>query len=216
MSVLHGRLIAVEGPIGVGKTSLASALARHLEAELVLENTDNPFLPEFYRDRPGASFQAQLFFLLTRYGQLQELKQRSLFRPVAVSDYIFEKDRVFAHLNLSDQELLIYEKIYEVLEPAVPRPDLVIYLQASDDVLMRRIRLRRREYEHDISPDYVAQVNEAYNYFFHHYRSTPLLLINTSDIDFVKRPSDLDELIGQIERMEGGTRFFVPPASDRE
>jgi deoxyadenosine/deoxycytidine kinase len=208
------RFIAVEGPIGVGKSSLADALARRLEAECVLEDTQNPFLSDFYRDRPGAAFQAQLFFLLTRHGQQSELRQRSLFRPVTVADYIFPKDRIFAHLNLSDDELLIYEKIYGILEKEVARPDLVIYLQASTDVLLRRIRMRRRDFELQIATEYVNQINEAYNYYFYHYRETPLLVINTSEIDFVKRPADLEELIRQIQKMEGGTRFFVPPASE--
>src|SRR5262249_6834259 len=154
--------------------------------------------------------QAQLFFLLTRYRQQLALKQRSLFRPVTVSDYIFAKDRIFAHLNLTDDELLLYEKIYEVLEPQVVKPDLVIFLQASTEVLLRRPRLRRRDYEVEISSEYVIQVNEAYSYFFYHYRTTPLLVMNTTEIDFVKRPADLEELVRQIQRMEAGTRFFVP------
>ena len=214
MSALAGKFLAIEGPIGVGKTSLVDSLARRLDAEKVLEDTANPFLNPFYADKPGAAFQAQLFFLLTRYQQQLRLRQRSLFRPLTVSDYLFTKDRIFAHLNLSDDELLLYEKIYEVLEPQLAKPDVVIYLQASTEVLLRRIRMRRRDYEADISPEYVNQVNEAYNYFFYHYRATPLLVINTSEIDFVKRPADLDELIRQIQKVEGGTRFFVPPASE--
>lgn len=207
------RYVAVEGPIGVGKTSFVDALARRLGAERVLEDTSNPFLDDFYRDRPGASFQAQLFFLLTRYRQQQDLRQRSLFRPVTVADYLFTKDRLFAHLNLSDGELLIYEKVYEILAPQIPSPELVIYLQASTEVLLRRIKLRRRDIEVDIEPEYVEQVNEAYRYFFHHYRASPLLVIDTSDIDFVKNPKDLDELLRQLDRMEGGTQYFVPPSS---
>ena len=212
---MNARLIAVEGPIGVGKTSLADALARTLDAELVLEDTHNPFLADFYRDSPGAAFQAQLVFLLGRYQQQKTLRQQSLFRAATVADYIFSKDRIFAHLNLNDDELHIYERIYAILEPEVPRPDLVIYLQATTDVLLRRIGMRRREVEGAIAPEYVHQVNEAYSYFFYHYRATPLLVINTSEIDFVKRPGDLEELIGQIRKMEGGTRFFVPPSSEK-
>jgi deoxyadenosine/deoxycytidine kinase len=207
------RHIAVDGPIGVGKTSLATALARRLDGDLILEDDNNPFLAPFYDDRPGAAFQAQLFFLLTRHGQLLELRQRSLFRPLAVTDYLFAKDRIFAHINLSDDELLIYERLYRILEPDLPRPDLVIYLQASSEVLLQRIRTRRRDFERRIDPDYVNQVNEAYSYFFYHYRASPLLVINTNDIDFVKRPGDLEELIQQIELSEGGTRFFAPPSS---
>ena len=214
MSGVSYRYIAVEGPIGVGKTSFVVALARRLGAQSVLEDTDNPFLMDFYGDKTGAAFQAQLFFLLTRYRQLLELRQRSLFQPITIADYLFAKDRMFAHLNLDDGELLIYERLYEILEPQIPRPELVIYLQASTDVLMKRIRRRRREVEVDISPEYVEGVNEAYRYYFHHYRSSPLLVLKTSRIDFVKNPKDLDELVRQIEKMEGGTRYFVPPSSE--
>lgn len=210
------RYLAVEGPIGVGKTSFVDALARRMGAERVLEDTDNPFLSAFYRDRPGAAFQAQLYFLLTRHKQLLSLRQGSLFRPTVLADYVFAKDRIFAHLNLNDDELLIYERVYDILQAQLPQPDLVIYLQASTEVLLERIALRRRQVEVDISPDYVDQVNEAYRYFFYHYRATPLLVISTTDIDFVKRPKDLEELVKEIDRMEGGTRYFVPPSSRAE
>jgi len=213
MTDVRFRHVAVEGPIGVGKTSFVDALSRRLGAESVLEDATNPFLADFYGDQAGSAFQVQLYFLLTRYRQQLELRQRSLFNPVSVADYMFEKDRLFAHLNLSDNELLIYEKVYEILVPAVPRPDLVIYLQASTDVLMQRIRLRRRDVELDIAPEYVEQVNEAYRHYFHNYRASSLLVLNTNDIDFVKNPRDLDELVAQIERMEGGTQYFVPPSS---
>lgn len=213
MSSLRFRYVAVEGPIGVGKTSFVDAFARRINAERMLEDTDNPFLNDFYRDRPGAAFQAQLFFLLIRHKQQLGLRQGSLFRPVVVSDYVFSKDRIFANLNLTDDELLIYDRVYEVLEPQTPKPELVIYLQASTEVLLHRISLRRREIEMDISPDYVEQVNEAYRYFFYHYRQSPLLVIDTTEIDFVKKPKDLDELVRQIDKMESGTQYFIPPSS---
>ena len=198
------KFIAVEGPIGVGKTSLVDLLASRFDAVKVLERTENPFLVDFYRDRSGAAFQAQLFFLLNRYQQQRELSQGNLFSQVTLSDYVFAKDKIFAYLNLDDSELLIYEKLYALLEQNIPRPDLVIYLQASDRVLLERIRFRSRDYELGISGKYVAELNRAYNYFFFHYTATPLLVIDTSDIDFVQRVDDLNELVHQIEQMEKG------------
>jgi deoxyadenosine/deoxycytidine kinase len=204
------RFIAVEGPIGVGKTSLVDLLAARFDAVKILERTENPFLEEFYRDRPGAAFQAQLFFLLNRYQQQKELSQGNLFNQITLSDYVFAKDKIFAYLNLDDSELMIYEKLYALLEPNIPRPDLVIYLQASDRVLMERIRRRSRDYELGISEKYIAELNRAYNYFFFHYASTPLLVIDTSDIDFVQRIDDLNELVSQIEQMEKGVQYYIP------
>jgi deoxyadenosine/deoxycytidine kinase len=200
----------VEGPIGVGKTSLVDLLATRFDAQKVLERTENPFLDDFYRDRPGAAFQAQLFFLLNRYQQQRELSQASLFNQVTLSDYIFAKDKIFAYLNLDDSELLIYEKLYALLESSIPRPDLVIYLQASDRVLLDRIRRRSREYEAGISEKYVSELNRAYNYFFFHYTATPLLVIDTTDIDFVQRVDDLNELVTQIDQMEKGVQYYIP------
>ena len=204
------KFIAVEGPIGVGKTSLVDLLASRFDAVKILERTENPFLEEFYRDRPGAAFQAQLFFLLNRYQQQKELSQGNLFNQVTLSDYVFAKDKIFAYLNLDDSELMIYEKLYALLEPNIPRPDLVIYLQATDRVLMERIRRRSRDYELGISEKYIAELNRAYNYFFFHYTSTPLLVIDTSDIDFVQRIDDLNELVSQIEQMEKGVQYYIP------
>jgi len=204
------KFIAVEGPIGVGKTSLVDLLAARFDAVKILERTENPFLEEFYRDRPGAAFQAQLFFLLNRYQQQKELSQGNLFNQVTLSDYVFAKDKIFAYLNLDDSELMIYEKLYALLEPNIPRPDLVIYLQATDRVLMERIRRRSRDYELGISEKYIAELNRAYNYFFFHYTSTPLLVIDTSDIDFVQRIDDLNELVSQIEQMEKGVQYYIP------
>jgi len=210
---MRHRYLVVEGPIGVGKTSLAGLLASKLDAELVLEDVDNPFLREFYEDRARVSFQTQVFFLLARHRQQERVRQRSLFQPVMVSDYLFAKDKVFAHLNLSDDELALYERLYALLSEAAVEPDLVLYLQASTDVLLRRIELRAREFERRIARAYVEAVNEAYNYFFYHYRKTPLLVVNTDRIDFVRRPHDLDDLVKQVSIMEVGTRYFVPAPS---
>lgn len=204
------RFIAVEGPIGVGKTSLVERLAPRFGARTVLESAENPFLREFYAERPGAAFQAQLFFLLSRYRQQRGLSQGDLYQDRVITDYLFAKDRIFAYLNLTDAELALYEKLYGLLEPDVPSPDLTIYLQAEDAVLIERIRLRRRPYESELADAYVAEVNRAYNYFFHHYRSSPLLAIDTSRLDFVGRDKDLEEVLGQIEQMEKGVQVYTP------
>jgi len=210
---MNFKTIAVEGPIGVGKTSLVDFLAERLEARKVLEPTDNPFLNDFYQDKAGASFQCQLFFLVNRFRQQQELAQGNLFAQAMVCDYVFAKDKIFAYLNLNDSELMLYEKIYGVLEEQVPHPDLVIYLQARDEVLMERIRSRDREYEKEISDKYVAELNRAYNYFFFHYNRTPLLVIDTSDIDFVKSREDLEEILRQIQSMQRGVQYYIPLGS---
>jgi deoxyadenosine/deoxycytidine kinase len=207
------RSIAVDGPIGVGKTSFVRRLAEKFEAHLVLEETGNPFLRAFYEDRPGAAFQTQLFFLLSRYRQLQELTQRDLFRQITICDYIFPKDKVFAYLNLDDSELLIYDKLYAVLEEQVPQPDLVIFLQAETRALVERIRARNREFEQEVSETYINEVNKAYNYFFFHYDRTPLLVIDTTSIDFVQHDDHLDELVRQIRKMEHGVQYYRPLGS---
>ncbi len=207
------RSIAVEGPIGVGKTSFVELLAKRFDAHKVLENVDNPFLADFYQDRPGAAFQAQLFFLLLRYQQLQQLAHRDLFNQITLTDFIFPKDKIFAYLNLEDSELLIYDKLYEMLETQVPRPDLVIYLQAKTATLTERIRGRDREFEREISEAYINEVNKAYNYFFFSYSQTPLLVIDTSSIDFVHREEHLDELVEQIRKMDRGVQYYRPLGS---
>src|SRR5262245_12513538 len=166
---MHFKSIAVEGPIGVGKTSLVDFLAERLEARKILEPTDNPFLNDFYQDKPGASFQCQLFFLLNRFRQQQELAQGHIFKQAQATDYSLAKDKSFAYLNLNGSELMLYEKLYGILEEQVAHPDLVIYLQARDEVLMARIKSRERDYEKEISDKYVAELNRAYNYFFFHY-----------------------------------------------
>ena len=207
------RSIAVEGPIGVGKTSFVELLVSKFDAHKVLEEIDNPFLSEFYEDRQGAAFQAQLFFLMSRFRQLQDLNQRDLFHQITVCDYIFPKDKIFAYLNLDDSELLIYDKLYATLEEQVPKPDLVIFLQAETKTLVERIRGRNREYEREISEAYVNEVNKAYNYFFFHYNQTPLLVIDTTSIDFVRHEQHLDELVEQIRKMEHGVQYYRPLGS---
>jgi len=206
--------IALEGPIGVGKTAVVRRLAEQLDATKVLEEWgENPFLKPFYDGKSGAVFQVELFFLLSRYRQQQELLQRRLFQQLTISDYIFEKSKLFAYLNLDDSELLIYEKLFGLLTDGVPRPDLVVYLQASTEILMKRIRARGRPEEAQLSEEYLAEVNRAYNYYFFHYNQTPLLVVNTTDVDFVKRSQDLDDLIKQIRNMGKGTQYYVPMAS---
>ena len=203
--------IAVEGVIGVGKTAVVERLAERLDATTVLEEwAQNPFLRPFYEGAPGAAFQAELFFLLSRYRQQQELIQRNLFQQFTVSDYVFEKSRLYAYLNLEDSELLIYEKLYALLAEAVPRPDLVVYLQAPTEVLLKRIRTRGRPEESRLGEEYLAEVNRAYNHYFFHYTQTPLLVVNTTDLDFARRPEDLDDLHEADPGMGKGTQYYVP------
>lgn len=207
----HSRYIVTEGPIGVGKTSLTTLLAKELEARLVLEKAeDNPFLSDFYKDSARYRFQTQMFFLLSRYQQQEEMAQPDLFTRITISDYLFAKDRIFAYLNLNDHELALYEQIYKILEPKIVKPDLVIFLQADTDTLLKRIKQRGRSFEKEINNDYIAAVNEAYNQFFFRYSETPLLVINTSDIDFVHRREDLDDLLKQILNMKRGVQYYVP------
>jgi len=203
--------VAVEGPIGVGKTSLAERLAERLDATSLFEEwKQNPFLQPFYDGKPGAAFQVELFYLLSRYRQQQELLQRKLFAQHTLCDYVFEKSKLFAYLNLEDSELLIYEKLYSLLSESAPRPDLVIYLQAPTDVLLRRIRSRKRAEETGLSEEYLAEVNRAYSHYFFHYNQTPLLVVNTSEVDFVKNPDDVDDLMRQIHSMGKGTQYYAP------
>ncbi len=205
--------VAVEGPIGVGKTTVVERLAERLEADTVLEDwSSNPFLGGFYDGKAGAAFQAELFFLLSRHRQLQELQQRQLFAQATLTDYMFEKSRLFAYLNLDDSELLIFDKLYALLAESLPHPDLVVYLQAPSEVLLARLALRGRPEERTLSEEYVAEVNRAYNHYFFHYSATPLLVVNTSDVDFVKNPEDLDDLLKQIHAMGKGTQYYVPRA----
>jgi deoxyguanosine kinase len=210
---LRFRHIAVEGPIGVGKTALAERLATRLDATLVLEETENPFLDDFYSDRPGAGLQAQLFYLLNRHRQHTSLQQSDLFSHITVADYLFDRDKIFAYLNLDDNELFIYQRLYDLLVRDVPTPDLVVYLQAPTDVLLRRLRARQGDPERaglEPGADYVRELNEAYHHFFFHYNATPLLVVETSDFDGEINSEIVDDLIRQIEQMSGGTQYYVP------
>lgn len=204
--------LCVEGVIGAGKTSFCNMLSQALSARLVLEAAEeNPFLEDFYRNRRSYAFQTQMWFLISRYKQLSEtIAQQDLFYPLTVSDYIFAKDRIFASVNLEQEELNLYEHIARVIIDSIPKPDLVIYLQTSTDVLLQRIERRGRSFEFNIDPRYIDLLNEAYNHFFFHYNDTPLLIVNTSEMDFVNRKEDFDELVGQIVQMNRGTRFYQP------
>ena len=207
------RYIAVEGPIGAGKTALAERLATRLDATLVLEETENPFLADFYADRPGSALQAQLFYLLQRHRQQTTLRQADLFSQTTVADYLFDKDKIFAYLNLDDNELFIYQRLYDLLARDVPGPDLVIYLQAPTDVLQRRVRSRNGEPDVDgfePGPEYLKELNEAYHHFFFHYDATPLLVVETSQFDSDVSDEALDDLVRQIGQMGAGTRYYVP------
>jgi deoxyadenosine/deoxycytidine kinase len=205
--------IAIEGPIGAGKTSLAERLATRLDATSILEESENPFLADFYCGRPGAALQAQLFYLLSRHRQQLSMRQGDLFAQSTVSDYLFDKDTIFAYVNLDDNELFIYQRLYDLLSNDVPSPDLVIYLQAPTEVLVRRLRDRARDLERDsLDPDpgYLREVNEAYQHFFFHYTATPLLVVETSQLDLTGSDDALDDLIKQINGMGRGTQYYVP------
>ncbi|HLB95049.1 MAG TPA: deoxynucleoside kinase [Nitrospiria bacterium] len=205
------RYLVIEGPIGVGKTSLAQLLARELQVRLILEKVEeNPFLKEFYKDPKHYGFQTQIFFLLSRYRQLQELRQIDLFERSTLTDYFFPKDLIFASINLEGSERALYEQLYTLLNPQVPTPDLVIYLQASTEVLMERIRNRALEFERSLMWEYLEAVNQAYNDYFFKYSDSPLLVVQTSEIDFVNRRADLNDLVKQIKQMKKGTQYYVP------
>ncbi|HZI14546.1 MAG TPA: deoxynucleoside kinase [Myxococcus sp.] len=210
------RYIVVEGPIGVGKTSLSNILAERLAGRRILEVVEeNPFLSNFYTDRQKFAFQTQIFFLLSRFRQQQDLFQQDLFSSMTVSDYLFAKDRIFAHLNLDAHELALYERVFEALSPRVAKPDLVIYLQARLDVLLHRIKKRGREFERKFDAQYLEGLVHSYNDFFTHYTDTPLLVVNTSDIDFVHNEADREDLLAAIRQAKPGTQHYLPKASRR-
>jgi deoxyguanosine kinase len=210
---LQFRYIALEGPMGVGKTALAERLAARLDATAVLEDADNPFLADFYADRPGAALQAQLFYLLSRHQQQLTLRQADLFAQVKVADYLFDKDKIFACLNLDDNELFIYQRLYDLLVRDVAPPDLVLYLQAPTDVLQQRLRRRSADPEaaaFDPDPGYLRELNEAYHHYFFHYNATPLLVVETSQFDTDASDEAVDDLVKQIRSAGPGTRYYVP------
>ena len=203
--------IALEGPIAVGKTSLAQLLSKELGARLILEDfEDNPFLSDFYNDPERFGFQTQLFFLLQRYRQQQELRQVDMFQKLLVTDYMFVKDRLFASLNLNEKEMQLYDTVANLLERNVIKPDLVIYLQADTDLLMRNIAKRGRAMENNITWEYIDALNQVYTEYFFRYQETPLVIINTNNIDFVKNESDLQDVINYIRQPVSGTKFFNP------
>ncbi len=218
--------IAVEGPIGVGKTSLAQALARELGARLMLEDADNnPFLPRFYQDPDKYAFPAQLYFLLTRHSQQRDLKQQDLFTQATVADYLFAKDKIFAAMNLAPDELKLYDNVYKLLDAEMAKPDLVVYVRATIEVLAERLRKRNRNFERHISYDYLERVSSAYRDFFFYYDEAPLLVVDTSEIDFVANPEDLGERENKLrlkfacdqgnKTFRGGNLRWLPGANSK-
>ena len=209
-----GRYIAVEGPIGVGKTALARRLATDFGSRLLLEQVEeNPFLRKFYEEPGRYAFQTQLYFLLERYRQQHELGQLELFSQGIVADYLFAKDGIFAAVTLGVDEFQLYQQIFQMLDQRLPRPDLVIYLEARPEVLLRRLRKRDRDFERGITPEYLERLTEAFRDYFHRYTEAPLLVVNCSDIDFVEHGGDLADLIKEIRAMRQGVQHYIPLGS---
>jgi len=205
------RFIVVEGPVGVGKTTLAKLLAASFNTELLLEGADdNPFLNGFYDNQKNVAFQTQLFFLFQRAQQMQDLKQADMFRPVHVADFIMEKDRLFAELTLNEDEFKLYQQVYQHLTIDVPRPDLVIYLQAPVEVLKKRITRRGRGYEKNMTTDYLHRLNDSYARFFHDYNQSPILIVNAEELDLANNESDYTLLLEQIRKVKSGRHYFNP------
>ena len=202
------RHIVIEGPIRVGKSTLAKVLAEQLHARRIFDADDNPFLTDFYDEKPGSAFRAQMYFLYERYRRLLDTRPESDPAPI-VSDFLFEKDKIFAYLNLEDEELKLYERYFEMLAPSVPTPDLVIYLQAKPEVLRKRVTKKGDPAETQISPEYVEAVANAYEHFFFRYSGANLLVVDTSEIDFVERNQDLQELLRRLRQPVKGTQYFL-------
>ena len=203
------RYIVIEGPIRVGKSTLARVLAEQMHARRIFDCEENPFLAEFYNEKPGAAFQAQMHFLYERHRRLLEAHLEDSAVPV-VSDFLFEKDKIFAYINLDNEELKLYERYFDMLAPSVPAPDLVIYLQAKPNVLLKRVTKKGDPSETEISPDYLEAVSNAYEHFFFRYSASNLLVVDTSDIDFVERNHDLQELLRRLRQPVKGTQYFLP------
>ena len=208
------RYIAVEGPIRVGKSTLTQILAERMNAQRITEPEDNPFLRAFYEGEPGAAFQAQLAFLIRRFEKLRELDLAARSQKIVITDFIFEKDKLFACLNLNDQELETYNRYFNFFREQLPTPDLVIYLQATPEVLKKRLRKKNSPAESGVSDDYIEEVSKAYEHFFFHYTQSDLLIVNTSEIDFVDRNEDLQELLKKVSEPIRGTQYFLPLGSD--
>ena len=201
----------IEGPLGVGKTSLALRLSEKMNGQTVMEDSDeNPFLVKFYQDPKKYGFQTQIFFVLRRYQRALDINQIGLFKRAIISDYLFDKDRIFARANLEDDEFKLYDQLFQLLRKRLTPPDLVIFLQATTEVLLERIKKRERKYERAISFKYLDEINQAFNDFFFHYSDSPLLVVNASNIDFVHVPEDFDDLVEQIKKMKAGTQYYVP------
>lgn len=213
----HMAYLCVEGVIGVGKTSLCDLLEKTFNARVIRELAEeNPFLTNFYHNRKSYAFQTQLWFLLSRYRQMSEIfAQQDLFHYGTVSDYMFAKDKIFASINLDENELVLYNNISNIIEQGIPQPDFVIYLQASTDVLMERIESRGRPYEKNMDYMYVDNLNKAYNHFFFHYTSSPLLIINTNEIDFVNNSDDMEEIVRQMSITKTGCNYYHPLSSHK-
>ena len=210
---MHNHIV-IEGPLGVGKTSLALMLADKMNGEALLEDIEeNPFLVKFYKNPDKYGFQTQIFFLLRRYQQALKISQMGLFKRAIISDYLFDKDRIFARTNLDDNEFWLYEQLFQLLKKRVPPPDLVIFLQARTEVLMERIKRRDRKYERPIYFKYLDKINQASNDFFFHYSDSPLLVVNASQIDFVNIPEDFEDMVEQIKKMRSGTQYYIPISS---
>ena len=203
------RHIVIEGPIRVGKSTLAKALAEQLHARRIFDAGDNPFLTDFYDEKPGSAFRAQMYFLYERHRRLLDTRPETNPAPI-VSDFLFEKDKIFAYLNLDNEELKLYERYFEMLAPSVPAPDLVIYLQAKPEVLRKRVSKKADPAETQISPEYVEAVANAYEHFFFRYSGANLLVVDTSEIDFVERNQDLQELLRRLRQPVKGTQYFLP------
>jgi deoxyadenosine/deoxycytidine kinase len=212
--IIESRFIAIEGAIGAGKTSLVNLLGKQYGARIILEDNDsNPFISKFYEDRESYAFQTQIFFLLNRFNQYLELAQRDLFNSVVVIDYLFQRDKIFAQLNLENHEYRLYEQIFNLVGVKAPKPDLVIFLQANTEVLLDRVSKRGRDYEAFMDPNYLDSVNKAFNNFFFLYSETPLLVINTNEIDFVEKKCDLEELLNKINNHRIGREYYNPLGS---